>query len=129
MSFITKLKMNWKLNWKLRFKNKTTLVALLAAVVAFVYQILDIFNVVPIIGENSVLGIGLAVITILVVLGIVTDPTTAGVADSRLALTYEEPRLARRTEDLQSYIDYLNEKLKEDEANFNSTEQREERRS
>ena len=35
-----------KINWKVRFKNKTWLITFLIAVLAFVYQILGMFDVV-----------------------------------------------------------------------------------
>ena len=33
-----------KVNWKLRFKNKATLIALIAAAVSLIYNILDMFE-------------------------------------------------------------------------------------
>ena len=33
-----------------------------------------------------------ALFAVLAILGVVTDPTTAGLSDSDLAMTYEEPR-------------------------------------
>ncbi len=33
-----------------------------------------------------------AVFAVLVILGVVTDPTTAGVSDSKQAMTYTEPK-------------------------------------
>jgi phi LC3 family holin len=33
-----------------------------------------------------------AVFSVLAILGIVVDPTTEGVKDSRLAMTYEQPK-------------------------------------
>jgi len=79
------------MNWKLRFKNKTTLLTLLVTVVAFVYNILGIFNIVPSISQDSVVQIVTLVVNALAMLGIVVDPTTSGVSDSERALQYEEP--------------------------------------
>lgn len=79
------------MNWKLRFKNKTTLLTLLVTVVAFVYNILGIFNIVPSISQDSVIQIVTLVVNALAMLGIVVDPTTSGVSDSERALQYEEP--------------------------------------
>ena len=39
----------------------------------------------------SLTGVVDAVFALLVILGIVVDPTTAGVSDSRRAMGYEEP--------------------------------------
>lgn len=80
-----------KINWKVRFRNRTWLIAFVAAVVALVYQVLGTFGVVPAIGENVVLGIIGAVIELLVMLGVVIDPTTDSIGDSNRALMYEEP--------------------------------------
>lgn len=81
-----------KINWKLRLKNKATLVALIALVVSFVYSFLGIFGVVPAISENEIMNSLSLVFDLLVALGIIVDPTTAGVSDSDQALTYDNPR-------------------------------------
>lgn len=79
------------MNLKLRIKNKTTLLAIVTATVAFVYQILGILGIVPAISKEAVIqGLG-AIINLLAILGILVDPTTAGVKDSARAMTYEEP--------------------------------------
>lgn len=72
------------INLKLRLKNKVTLAALISAVFVMLGQFgLEIpHNIQE--GVNTLL-------MILVLLGIVTDPTTKGVADSERALTYNEP--------------------------------------
>lgn len=80
------------MNIGLRFKNKTTLIALVGAVVAFIYQILAIFSIVPAIAENTVMEFAGLLINILAALGIVVDPTTAGITDSQQAMTYEKPK-------------------------------------
>lgn len=72
------------INFKLRLKNKATLVALISAVFLMLQQF----------GLNIPTNIQDAVNTfvgILVILGIVTDPTTKGIADSERALTYIKP--------------------------------------
>lgn len=79
------------INWKLRFKNKVTLAAIIGAIVSFVYMVLGILHVVPPISEEQLLNVCMAFINILVLLGIVVDPTTDGVGDSARALNYEEP--------------------------------------
>ena len=73
-----------KINWRLRFKNKATLTALIAAAVAFIYQIFGVIGIVPGVSQNELMnGIGI-VINLLAALGIVVDPTTAGVSDHYL---------------------------------------------
>ena len=81
-----------KINWKLRFQNKTTLTALVLALVALVYQVLGVCGVVPRVSQDQVTTIISMVINILCLLGIVVDPTTAGVGDSARAMSYDEPR-------------------------------------
>ena len=81
-----------KINWLLRLKNKTTLTALVVAVIALVYQVLGVIGVVPYISESEITEIAGVAINLLVMLGIVTDPTTTGVSDSNRAMRYEDPR-------------------------------------
>lgn len=88
-----------KINWKLRLQNKTTLLTLIALCVTFVYQLLGLFGVVPTVSQDEIVNtIGLLV-NILVVLGVVVDPTTAGVGDSTNALNYQSPKVNDDTED------------------------------
>ncbi len=79
------------MNLKLRFKNKPVLIAIVTATVAFVYQILGICGVVPPVTEEQVIQVLGLFINVLVGLGILVDPTTAGIKDSARARTYEEP--------------------------------------
>ena len=80
------------INWKLRFQNKTTLTAIILALVALVYQVLGLFDVVPKISQDELTAVIGMVINLLCLLGIVVDPTTDGVSDSARALTYDTPR-------------------------------------
>ena len=80
------------INWKLRLQNKVTLTALIMALVALVYQVLGVFGVVPRVSQDQVTTIISMAINILCLLGIVVDPTTAGVSDSVRAMSYDEPR-------------------------------------
>ena len=73
------------INFKLRLQNKATLVALISSVFLMLQQ----FGLnIP---SNIQEGVNTFVV-ILVILGIVTDPTTKGVADSERALNYNQPR-------------------------------------
>ena len=73
------------INFKLRLQNKATLVALISAVFLMLQQFgLEI-------PHNIQEGVNTLVV-ILVILGIVTDPTTKGVSDSERALNYRQPR-------------------------------------
>ena len=79
-------------NWKLRLQNKTTLTAIILALVALVYQVLGLCGVVPKISQDELTTVIGMVINLLCLLGIVVDPTTAGVGDSVRALGYDKPR-------------------------------------
>lgn len=81
-----------KINWKLRFQNKVTLTAILLGVVALVYQLLDMFGVAPAITQNEITNMIAMGIDILVLLGVVVDPTTSGASDSKQAMDYTEPK-------------------------------------
>lgn len=80
------------INWKLRLQNKTTLTALVMALVALVYQVLGVCGVVPRVSQDQVTTIISMIINILCLLGIVVDPTTAGVSDSSRAMSYDKPK-------------------------------------
>ena len=81
-----------QINWKVRFQNKTTLTAIIMATIALIYQICGLLGIVPPIAESDLVTTTGMIINLLVLLGIVTDPTTAGIKDSQQALTYKEPR-------------------------------------
>ena len=81
-----------KINWSLRLKNKTTLTAIILAVIALVYQVLGLFGVVPGISESQITEVAGMVINLLCLLGIVVDPTTSGVSDSNQAIAYSTPK-------------------------------------
>ena len=73
------------INFELRLQNKATLVALISAVFLMLQQ----FGLnIP---SNIQEGVNTFVV-ILVILGIVTDPTTKGLGDSEQALGYHEPK-------------------------------------
>lgn len=81
-----------KINWGVRFKNKTFLAGLLSLVVVFVYNLLQLFEVTPAVSQSVVMQVGEGILTILGMVGVITDPTTAGLGDSQQALTYVEPK-------------------------------------
>ena len=81
-----------KINWKLRLQNKTTLVTLITLTITFVYQILSFFDIVPKVSQEEITNALLILVNIFVVLGVVVDPTTDGIGDSKQALEYTEPK-------------------------------------
>lgn len=80
------------INWQARFKNPVFWMTVIPAAVAFVYTVLGTFEVVPALSEDMVLNLAAAIITALTTLGVLVDPTTAGIGDSKLAMTYNAPR-------------------------------------
>ena len=80
-----------KLNWKVRFKNKVWLGSFLSLIVGFVYSMLALFDVFPAVTQNLVVQLLNQVLTFLGLIGVIVDPTTAGLGDSDRAMTYVEP--------------------------------------
>lgn len=81
-----------EINWQARFKNPVFWMTVIPAAVAFVYTVLGTLEIVPALSKDMVLNIAANIITALTALGVLVDPTTAGIGDSKLAMTYEEPR-------------------------------------
>lgn len=79
------------INWKLRLKNKTVLLALCSAVVVFAAQVATALGVQLPVTQEQAMALVTSLLTVLCALGVVTDPTTAGVSDSTRALRYDEP--------------------------------------
>lgn len=79
------------INWKLRLQNKTTLWGIISLVVSLIFRILDACGVIPPFSQDFVLEIAADILTLLGLLGVIVDPTTAGVGDSERALGYDQP--------------------------------------
>lgn len=82
------------INWKVRIKNKTFWLTLIPAVLLLVQVVASVFGYTVDFGElgSKLIDVVNALFAVLVILGIVNDPTTAGVSDSKQALTYETPK-------------------------------------
>ena len=80
-----------KINWKVRLRNKVWLASMASLVISFVYGLLDLIGVVPAVSQIRVLEIVQSVLTFLGVIGVIVDPTTAGLGDSNRALGYRQP--------------------------------------
>lgn len=80
-----------KINWKVRFKNKTWLTTFISLIVGFVFNMLKLFDIIPVVTENVIMNIVGEILTFLGLIGILVDPTTAGLSDSNRAMSYEEP--------------------------------------
>lgn len=82
------------INWQVRVANKDFWLSLIPAVLLLVQAIGAPLGLVLDFGElgNQLLAVVNAVFAVLAILGIVNDPTTNGMGDSRLAMTYETPK-------------------------------------
>lgn len=80
-----------KINWKVRFKNKVWLMSFISLIVGFIYNMLKMFDVVPVVAQNLVIDIIGQFLTFLGLMGVIVDPTTAGLSDSDRAMGYDVP--------------------------------------
>lgn len=82
-----------KINWKVRVLNKTFWLTLVPALALLLQTFLAVFNIRLELGEtiDKLLVFINALFAVLMIVGIVNDPTTAGLSDSERALTYTEP--------------------------------------
>ena len=81
-----------QINWKVRFQNKTFLAGLISLVVVFIYDLLQLLEIVPTVTQSAVMQVAEGILTILGMVGVIADPTTADVADSKQAMTYDVPK-------------------------------------
>jgi len=81
-----------KINWKVRLKHKPFLVSLFALLLLLVQQVASIFGIDTTIYNAQATDLFNTVLAILVLIGVVIDPTTEGAADSKQALGYEKPK-------------------------------------
>lgn len=73
------------INWRLRFQNKATLLAIAGTLILLAQQLgLKL--------PDNIADVVNTFLTLLVLLGVINDPTTEGISDSLKALTYTEPK-------------------------------------
>lgn len=85
------------INWKVRAKQKWFWLALIPAMIVLIQAVAAVFGYsldLTAMGERLVAVIE-AVFMVFGILGIVVDPTTEGIQDSKLAMTYQEPKKDR----------------------------------
>ena len=80
-----RLKIMKNINWKLRFKNKATLIAIASTVILLIQQLG--FKL-----PDNIADVVNTFLTLLVLLGVINDPTTEGLKDSNKVLTYDKPK-------------------------------------
>jgi len=81
------------INWKVRIRNQQFWISLIPALALVVQAVAALFgftiDLTTIVGK--VLAVVDAVFALLAILGVVVDPTTAGIGDSVRAMGYTEP--------------------------------------
>lgn len=83
-----------KINWKIRIQSKVFVISLLGLIFLLAQQVLGIFGInwdYTVINDQLTQVIN-TIFLILALVGVVKDPTTTGIEDSKQALTYTEPR-------------------------------------
>lgn len=82
------------INWRVRLKNKNFWVTFIPAMMMLVQVILSIcgysFEVEKV--QGKLLDLVDAVFTVLVIVGVINDPTTVGLSDSKAAMEYSQPK-------------------------------------
>ena len=83
-----------KINWKVRIKSKTFWLAVIPAVLLLIQAVAAVFGYTLDLGDlgNRLMDVVNTLFAVLTMIGVVTDPTTAGISDSQQALTYTEPK-------------------------------------
>ena len=81
------------INWIVRIKNKVFWLSIIPALILLVQTVAAVFGWKIEIGDlgNRLIDVVNAAFAVLAILGIVTDPTTVGVEDSRRAMSYTVP--------------------------------------
>lgn len=84
----------YMINWRVRIKNKNFWLALIPAVLLLAQTVAKVFGYELDFGamNDNLLAVINAIFTVLVILGVVNDPTTDGMTDSKQAMTYEVPK-------------------------------------
>ena len=83
-----------KINWKVRINSKTFWLAVIPAVLLLIQAVAAVFGYTLDLGDlgNRLVDVVNTLFAVLTMIGVVTDPTTAGISDSQQALTYTEPK-------------------------------------
>ena len=83
-----------KINWKVRIKNKVFWLALVPAVLLLIQVVAAVLGIdlkLDALGDK-LLAVVNALFAVLTILGVVTDPTTVGISDSKQAMEYDKPK-------------------------------------
>ncbi len=82
-----------KINWLVRIKNKAFWVALIPAALLLIQTVAALLGFSLDLGDvgDKLLAVVNAIFGVLVILGVVVDPTVEGMSDSARAMQYDEP--------------------------------------
>lgn len=82
------------INWTVRIKNKNFWLAVIPAVLLLIQTVAAVFGYTLDVGDigNRLIAVVNALFGVLVILGVVNDPTTAGMSDSKQAQSYIFPK-------------------------------------
>ena len=82
------------INWKVRIKNKVFWLSIIPAILLLIQAVAAVFGYTLDFTNLSakLAAVVEAMFVVLAILGIVVDPTTAGMSDSHLAMTYNKPK-------------------------------------
>ena len=83
------------INWKVRFKNINFWLTVIPALLLLIQVVAAVFGFELDLGDlgSKLLAVVNAVFGLLAIIGVVNDPTTAGMKDSGLAMTYDSPKV------------------------------------
>ena len=82
------------INWIVRIKNKNFWLTAIPALLLLVQTVAALFDFTLDLGEigDKLLAVVNALFALLAILGVVNDPTTAGLKDSEQARSYDRPK-------------------------------------
>ena len=82
-----------KINWKVRIANKQFWLYIIPAMILLIQAVASVFGITLNLSEmgDKLIEVVNTLFSVLVIVGVVTDPTTKGVSDSDRAMTYVEP--------------------------------------
>jgi phi LC3 family holin len=82
------------MNWKVRLKNKYFWISIIPALILVIESVAKCFGVTLDMTDlqNNLIAVVNAIFVVLVIIGVVNDPTTDGLSDSEQAMTYETPK-------------------------------------
>ena len=82
------------INWKVRIRNKAFWLGLVPLMLLLIQQVAAIFGITLDFGilQDQLIAVIGTIFALLALLGVVVDPTTEGISDSELAMTYTEPK-------------------------------------